>query len=125
MKSTWKLNENSTGLLTVEVEQNAWKKAQDKAVDKLTKDVEVQGFRKGQAPKELARKQISDSSVMMEAMNLIANDAFVAGMVEHKLEPVATPELDVKEMTADSLTLLFNVTVKRADANRGFERPAL
>ncbi|CAM4336622.1 trigger factor [Erysipelothrix aquatica] len=112
MKSTWKLNENSTGLLTVEVEQNAWKKAQDKAVDKLTKDVEVQGFRKGQAPKELARKQISDSSVMMEAMNLIANDAFVAGMVEHKLEPVATPELDVKEMTADSLTLLFNVTVK-------------
>ena len=112
MKSTWKLNENSTGLLTVEVEQNAWKKAQDKAVDKLTKDVEVQGFRKGQAPKELARKQISDSSVMMEAMNLIANDAFVAGMVEHKLEPVATPELEVKEMTADSLTLLFNVTVK-------------
>ena len=112
MKSTWKLNENSTGLLTVEVEQNAWKKAQDKAVDKLTKDVEVQGFRKGQAPKELARKQISDSSVMMEAMNLIANDSFVAGMVEHKLEPVATPELDVKEMTADSLTLLFNVTVK-------------
>ncbi|QIK69892.1 trigger factor [Erysipelothrix sp. HDW6C] len=112
MKSTWTLNENSTGLLTVEVNQDAWKKAQEKAIDTLTKDVEIQGFRKGQAPKALARKQLNDSSILMEAMNAIANEAFVAGMVEHKLEPVATPELDVKEMTFDELTLTFNVTVK-------------
>ena len=112
MKSTWTLNEESTGLLTVEVDQNAWKKAQEKSINKLVKDVEVKGFRKGEAPKELAQKQLGESKILMEAMNAIANEAFAAGIIEHKLEPVATPELDVKEMSADSLTLTFNVTVK-------------
>ena len=112
MKSTWVLNEKSTGVLTVEVDEKTWKKAQDKAVDKLVADVEIQGFRKGQAPKELARKQLGDSKILMEAMNAIANEAFAAGIVETKIEPVATPELDIKEMTADALTLLFNVTIK-------------
>ncbi|QIK57291.1 trigger factor [Erysipelothrix sp. HDW6A] len=112
MKSTWVLNEKSTGVLTVEVDEKAWKKAQDKAVDKLVADVEIQGFRKGQAPKELARKQLGDSKILMEAMNAIANEAFAAGIVETKIEPVATPELDIKEMTTDALTLLFNVTIK-------------
>lgn len=112
MKSTWTLNENSTGLLTVEVDEKAWKKAQDKALEELTKDVEVQGFRKGQAPTKLARKQLGDTKILMEAMDMIANEAFVAGMLETKIEPVATPELDIEVITEDALTLKFNVTIK-------------
>ncbi|CAM4173972.1 trigger factor [Erysipelothrix inopinata] len=112
MKSTWTLNENSTGLLTVEVDEKAWKKAQEKALEELTKDVEVQGFRKGQAPTKLARKQLGDTKILMEAMDMIANEAFVAGMLETKIEPVATPELDIEVITEDALTLKFNVTIK-------------
>ncbi|CAM2879079.1 trigger factor [Erysipelothrix tonsillarum] len=112
MKSTWTLNENSTGLLTVEVEEKAWKKAQEKTLDNAIKNVEIQGFRKGQAPKELARKHVNEQMIMMDAVNAIANEAFVAGMVEQKIEPVATPELDIEAMTEDALTLKFIVTVK-------------
>lgn len=112
MKSTWTLNENSTGLLTVEVEEKAWKKAQDKTLENAIKNVEIQGFRKGQAPKELARKKVNEQMIMMDAVNAIANEAFVAGMVEQKIEPVATPELDIEAMTEDALTLKFIVTVK-------------
>lgn len=112
MKSTWTLNENSTGLLTVEVDEKAWKKAQEKALEELTKDVEVQGFRKGQAPTKLARKHLGDTKILMEAMDMIANEAFVAGMLETKIEPVATPELDIEVITEDALTLKFNVTIK-------------
>ncbi|WP_323617169.1 trigger factor [Erysipelothrix rhusiopathiae] len=112
MKSTWTLNENSTGLLTVEVEEKAWKKAQDKTLENAIKNVEIQGFRKGQAPKELTRKQVNEQMIMMDAVNAIANEAFVAGMVEQKIEPVATPELDIEAMTEDALTLKFIVTVK-------------
>lgn len=112
MKSTWTLNENSTGLLTVEVDEKAWKKAQEKALEELTKDVEVQGFRKGQAPTKLARKQLGDTKILMEAMDMIANEAFVAGMLETNIEPVATPELDIEVITEDALTLKFNVTIK-------------
>ncbi len=112
MKSTWTLNENSTGVLEVEVNKEAWKKAQDKSLEILSKDIEIQGFRKGHAPKHLAQKQIGSQKLLLEAMNNVANEAFVAGMIEQKIEPVAQPQLDIKAMTEDELTLIFNVTVK-------------
>ena len=112
MKSTWTLNENSTGELLVEVNEDAWKKAQDKAVETLSKDIEVQGFRKGHAPKHLAEKQIGAQKILNEAINNVANDAFVAGIVEQKLEPVAQPTLDIKKMSDTELTLAFAVVVK-------------
>lgn len=112
MKSTWTLNENSTGELIVEVDGKAWEVAQEKALEKLSKDVEVQGFRKGHAPKHLAEKQIGAQTLLNEAINNVANDAFVAGIVEQKLEPVAQPTLDIKAMTDTELTLSFAVVVK-------------
>ena len=112
MKSTWTLNENSTGELLVDVNTDAWKKAQEKALTTLSKDIEVQGFRKGHAPTHLARKQIGEQKILLEAMNNIANEAFVAGIVEQKLEPVAQPKLDVKKMSDTDLTLAFEVVVK-------------
>ena len=59
MKSTWNLNENSKGQLKVEVDTTVWKDAQEKALNKLIKDVEIEGFRKGQAPRKLAAKRVS------------------------------------------------------------------
>ena len=112
MKTTWTLKENSTGELVVDVNKDAWKKAQNKALENLSKDLEVQGFRKGHAPKDMARKHIGEQKLFMEAMNLVANEAFVAGIVEQKIEPVSQPQLDVKKMTADELELSFEVVVK-------------
>lgn len=112
MKSTWTLKENSTGQLKVEVEPTVWQEAQEKALDALIKNVEIEGFRKGHAPKKLAAKQVSEQSVLMDAINIVANDAFTAGIVEHKIEPVAQPELDVESMTKEALTLLFDLTIK-------------
>ncbi|AMC92985.1 trigger factor [Erysipelothrix larvae] len=112
MKSTWTLNENSTGKLIVEVEPKAWQEAQEKAMDALIKNVEIEGFRKGHAPKKLAAKQVNPQSVMLDAVNVVANDAFVAGIVEHKLEPVSQPALDIQAMTQEALTLTFDITIK-------------
>ncbi|CAM3611915.1 trigger factor [Erysipelothrix urinaevulpis] len=112
MKSTWTLNENSTGDLIVEVNKEAWATAQEKALENLTKDLEVKGFRKGQVPANVAKKHINGQQVLLDAVNEVANDAFVAGMVEHTLEPVAQPQLDINAMTETDLTLKFLVTIK-------------
>lgn len=112
MKSVWNLNENSKGQLKVEVDTEVWKKAQDKALDALIKDVEIEGFRKGQAPKKLAAQRVGEQAVLMDAINLVANDAFAAGMLEHDLEPVAQPVMDVEKMSNDEITLVFDLVVK-------------
>jgi len=112
MKSTWNLNENSKGQLKVEVDTTVWKDAQEKALNKLIKDVEIEGFRKGQAPRKLAAKRVSEQSVFMDAIDLVANDAFTTGMLEFKLEPVAQPTMDVEKMSAEEITFVFDVVVK-------------
>ncbi len=112
MKSTWTLNENSSGQLRVEVDPTVWEKAQEKALDALVKNVEIEGFRKGQAPKKLAAKKVGEQQILMDAINIVANDAFVDGAKEHNLEPVAQPSLDVESMTKEEITLLFDITVK-------------
>lgn len=112
MKSSWQLNEKSTGVLKVTIEQEAWQALQDKAFAKLAKDVVIDGFRKGSAPKELVRKQIGDGAVFNEAIELVANDAFQFGVKEHDLRPVGQASLDISEINKETVTLDFIVPVE-------------
>lgn len=110
--SNWTIKENSQGELQVTVEGDAWQDAQVKAFDKLAKNVEVKGFRKGQAPKNLVQKQLSSQQVMMEAIDLVAQEALSAGVEEHKLWVVARPELKIEDFNESKAELVFVVTVK-------------
>lgn len=112
MKSTWNLNENSTGVLKVEVDNEAWVKAQEKALETLSKDIEIEGFRKGHAPKKLVEKQVGQDRILTEAVYEIADEAYQFGIDETKIEPVTRPSLDVETLSVDGVTLLFDVTVK-------------
>lgn len=111
MKSNWTVKEKSTGTLSVVVADEAWALAQEKAFNKLAKNVEVKGFRKGSAPKDLVRKQISDASIFNEAIDSVANEAYVFGLTQHDLSVVGRPQLDVKDISKESVELLFEVTV--------------
>lgn len=112
MKTTWTVKEKSTGELQITINDDAWKKAQTKAFDKLVKNVDVPGFRKGQAPKELARKAISEQSILMEAVDHVATDALFEGIKEHNLSVITRPELNLNSVSADEVTMTFLITVK-------------
>jgi len=111
MKSNWIVKEKSMGTLSVVVADAPWAQAQEKAFNKLAKNVEVKGFRKGSAPKELIRKQISDASIFNEAIDNIANDAFVFGLGEQNLSLVGKPNLDVKNVSKEEVELMFDISI--------------
>ena len=111
MKTTWNLGERSTGVLKVTVSGDVRTSAQEKAFNKLAQNVELPGFRKGQAPKSLIRKQLKESSILMEAVENVANEAYLFGLKEHELNPIATPQLDVEGLSEAEVTLVFDVTV--------------
>lgn len=111
MKSIWTVKEKSTGTLSVTVSDEAWTLAQEKAFTKLAKQVEVKGFRKGSAPKELVRKQISEGSLFNEAIEHVAQEAYMFGVNEHKLNVIGRPQLDVQTISKAAVELLFDVSV--------------
>lgn len=112
MSSTWKLNENSQGELKVKINGEQWKAAQELAFKKLAKNVEANGFRKGQVPESLARKKVSSQSILMEAIDEVAGKALQEGIDKHDLWIIARPELGVENISEEEVTLTFNVTVK-------------
>ncbi len=111
MNTKWELEAKSTGKLEVEFSQEEWKKAQQAAFDKLAKNVNIAGFRPGKAPKELIAKQVNQGSVLMEAVEALAPQAYMAGVKEHNLEVVAQPSLDIKELDADKAVVVFTIAV--------------
>ena len=111
MNTTWNLKEKSKGELLVTLEGEEWKQAQEKAFNKLAKQVEIPGFRKGSAPKAMVRKQLSEQRIMFEAVEAVATDALFKGIEEHQLNMISQPSLDIDSLTADKAVLKFEVTV--------------
>lgn len=59
--------------------KDEWKIYEDKALKKLAGKVNVKGFRKGQAPLELAKEHISPQDLVNEAINYALNPLYQNG----------------------------------------------
>ena len=112
MSSKWELKEKSTGELVATVEGEDWKRAQKKAFNKIKKNINIPGFRKGQAPAALIKKQIPAQNILMDAVEAVANDVLSDGVEEHKLVLVDRPELRIDEINEEKVILKFICAVK-------------
>lgn len=111
MKTTWTMIEKTKGELKVDIEGDVWQNAQKKAFNKLAKDVQLPGFRKGKAPLDLVRKQIAEQNILVEAVEGIAQEALDLGLVEHKLNPITRPELGMDAISAEKVSIKFTFEV--------------
>ena len=110
--STWTLKEKSTGELKVTIEGENWKTAQTKAFNKLAKELEIPGFRKGSVPAAMAKKYVPAQKIMLEAVEHCAQDLLDAGIDEHSLWPISRPELNIEEISEEAATMSFTFAVK-------------
>jgi len=78
--SEYKKVENAKAELTCTLEGEEWKKAKDHAFNKQLAKVEIKGFRKGQAPRNLAAKYISSQGVLLDAAEALAQGALDAAI---------------------------------------------
>ena len=110
--SEYKKIEDGKAEITVTVEGEKWAEAKKKAFNKLLKNLEIKGFRKGQVPTSLANKYINAAQVNAEAVNSVTNETFEEVLKEHEVELIDRASLDVKELNDDKATLVFVCPVK-------------
>ncbi len=96
----------------VTFETEEWIKAQDSAYEKLAKDIEVKGFRKGEAPLVVAKKHIDTSKAMSTALDIIIPTGFKKILAENKLEVLIQPAVNVEEISADKLVVMYTFTAR-------------
>ncbi|MDF2699356.1 MAG: tiG [Haloplasmataceae bacterium] len=80
--------------LTVTVGSEQFNKALDEAFKKVSKNVNVPGFRKGKMPRPMFEKRFGVEALYEEAVNYIVSLTYPDAVAEAGIEPVAQPEID-------------------------------
>ncbi len=70
----------------------------DKAILKLGENVEVEGFRKGKAPKEMIKKMLGQETILKEASQECIRDNYLKVIKEEGIEPLGQPEISVLKL---------------------------
>lgn len=104
--------ENSTYELVIEVGAAEFQAAIDKVYNRQKKSINVPGFRKGKAPRKMVEKMYGAEIFFEDAISLAYPDAYEAALKEAGVDPVAYPQLEVLDVSADGFTFKATVTVK-------------
>ncbi len=109
----YKLNkEQSTVNITVTATSEEWEKQLESAYERTKGKYEVQGFRKGKAPRKQIEMAYGSNVFFEEALeNFCAESYSEILSKETDIQPVAYPRMSLQKQDADGLEVLFSVDV--------------
>ncbi len=113
MSVNWEKQEGNTGLLTVTVDSKRVDEALDKAFQKVVKQVNVPGFRKGKVPRPIFEQRFGVEALFQDSLDILLPEAYSEAVEEAGIDPVDQPEIDLDDMAkGEPLTFRATVTVK-------------
>lgn len=98
--------------LEVNVNAEVFKDGIQKAYLKNVSKINVDGFRKGKAPRSIIEARYGKDFFYEEAVNLIYPDAYADAVKESGIEPVANPEVEITAIDENGFSFKAIVTVK-------------
>lgn len=90
-------------VVTVTVNGDEWKKAQNKEFNKRASKVVIKGFRPGKAPAHLIKASINQGDVINDAIFTVVNKAYQEALDENQFYVFTQPKLNVTKVNADEL----------------------
>ncbi len=98
--------------IEIKLEGEKWTKCLDNAFKKQNKEVKIDGFRKGSAPKEIFLKKFGIESLYPDAVNEAINVAYKELLDKNDLTPVIEPSVDVTGISDGSVIFKFTIITK-------------
>lgn len=111
MKVNLEKIEKNVVSLQIEVEDEKFNDALNKAYKKVSQKVNIPGFRKGKAPRGLVERHVGKEYLREEALDLIIPDAYFEAIKETGIEPIDKPKVDMVD-NEDGKPLVFKATVE-------------
>jgi trigger factor len=84
----------SEAVLAVDLTWDEMEKASDKAYRKLVQKVDVQGFRRGKAPRSILERKVGKEYIYQEGLDDLISETYSQALKEHELTPISQPKLD-------------------------------
>ncbi len=95
MKCTTKKLSDTSVEIKVVLDKDDLKVAEEKAISRLVKDVKIEGFRKGKAPLDIAKKAINPNELNNVALEIAVRTTVPKAFEDAKSAPLMIPNVDV------------------------------
>ena len=102
--------EKNTAVFTVESDAAEFEKAVNTAYQKNKGSINIPGFRKGKAPRAIVEGMFGKEVFYQDALDELAESAYLLGVNENKLRTVGTPSIKNVQVT-DGRTALYDFSV--------------
>ncbi len=97
---------DGTIVIKIAVPAEDLEKVRVQIVDELVKQVELPGFRKGAAPRNIAEEKLNKESVREEVLKKVLTAEYIAAVKQMNLNPIINPKIHVEEF-AEGTALIF------------------
>lgn len=104
---------NNIKEIKIKIEGKKWEDAMEKAYKKASSNFQIDGFRKGKAPKNVFLKKYTQERLNFDAADACLDDAYNDMFKKAKdLEIVAQPEVTLSNISDTGAEFLFTLTLK-------------
>lgn len=103
MKTKSKKISDSRIELTVTLDAKDLAPVKAKAIEKLSKEIKVEGFRKGKVPAEIATKFIPENDLNSEVVDQAVRTTVIPAFQEVEKSPLALPSVNVTKYVPDEI----------------------
>lgn len=98
--------------LSIVVDEKEFAEYHQKGFKRVQEMVEVDGFRKGNAPEDVIVKKYGEMVILEEMANLALRDAYVKAVDENKLTPITEPKVSITKLAkGNPLEMTITVTL--------------
>ncbi|MFA4884764.1 MAG: trigger factor [Desulfotomaculaceae bacterium] len=111
MKANAERIEKNTVLLEIEIDPESFSQAVDKAYRKLVQRVNVPGFRKGKAPRQIFERMMGKEVIIEEAMESVVPEAYYQAVSDTGIEPIDQPKVEIVQ-AEEGKPVVFKATVQ-------------
>ena len=98
MTAKWEKKGTNDGVLKFEIKEEKIKEGLEKAFNKVKKNLNVPGFRKGKVSRQVFNKMYGEESLFEDALNILLPEAYTIALEESGIDPVDQPKIDVESM---------------------------
>lgn len=88
--------------ITLTIDWETFSSFEAKAFDKMAKFLDIDGFRKGMVPADVAKKHITDAILLPEMAELALSEWYPKIAMEEKLEVIGRPMVSITKLARDN-----------------------
>ncbi len=95
--------------IAIEIEDKEFSIYRNKAIKKLSKQVDIPGFRKGAVPEKILVEKFGEEAILAEAADEAIPELLTKAIVQENISPIVRPDVALKSMKPFSFTAKVTV----------------